>query len=171
MVISQGLWTVKGHSKQCSSHLLGTDLWTHMTVCLSLVHVELITVSVHSSSVAVWSCWILAGSGTQAHRSGASQTCSVAVMSVSVQAMNNCDVLSLQEQCRDTCSTKLCSIMLQHEVVGLARQQAWGSCRSVLNCCQCLTCKDTFNYDASALDLHQSNCLQCAVCYFQLLIY
>ena len=83
-----------------------------MTICLSLVRMESITVSVHSSSVAVWSCWILTGSGTQTHRSGASQTCSVAVRSVSVQAMKNWDVLSLQEVCRDPCS-----IMLQHELL------------------------------------------------------
>ncbi len=44
---------------------------------------------VHSSSMAVRGCWILAGTGTRCHirRSRASQTCSMGDMSVSMLAM------------------------------------------------------------------------------------
>ncbi len=55
-----------------------------------LFHIELIRLLivvcgmlVHSSSMAVWSCWILTGTGTRGHirRSRASQTCSIGDMS------------------------------------------------------------------------------------------
>ncbi len=61
-----------------------------LTQCNTSHHIELIRLLivafgmlVHSSSMAVWSCWLLAGTGTRCRirRSRASQTCSMGDMS------------------------------------------------------------------------------------------
>ncbi len=75
---------------------------------------------VHSSSMAVWSCWILAGTGTRCRirRSRASQTCSMGDMSGEYAGHAiNWDVFSFQELCTDPGNMGLWIIMLQHEVM------------------------------------------------------
>ncbi len=99
MIIAQvcfRLATIKGHSKMCSFTVLGGPkssqylVWPPFASVTHLLHIELIRLLivaygmlVHSSSMAVWSCWILAGTGTRCHirRSRASQTCSMGDMS------------------------------------------------------------------------------------------
>ncbi len=104
MIIAQvclRLATIKGHSKMCSFTVLGGGggpknnqylVWPPF-VSLSATHllrIELIRflivacgILVHSSLMAVKSCWILAGTGTRCHirRSRTSQTCSMGDMS------------------------------------------------------------------------------------------
>ncbi len=82
----------------CSFTVLGGPgtsqylVWPPFASCSAthLLHIELIRLLivacgmlVHSSSMAVWSCWILAGTGTRCRirRSRASQTCSMGDMS------------------------------------------------------------------------------------------
>ncbi len=105
MIIAQ-VWlrlaTIKGHSKMCSFTVLGGPgggsknsqylVWppfasrsaTHL---LRIEVIRLLIVAcgmlVQSSSMAVWSCWILAGTGTRCRirRSRASQACSMGDMS------------------------------------------------------------------------------------------
>ena len=62
------LATIKGHSEMCSSALLGE---VRPPFASHFLHIELIRLLivacgmlVHSSSMAVWSCWILVGGGT-----------------------------------------------------------------------------------------------------------
>ncbi len=103
MIIAQvclRLATIKGHSKMCSFTVLGGGgsgtspylVWPPVASrsATHLLHIELIRLLivvcgmlVHSSSMAVWSCWILAGTGTRCRirRSRASQTCSMGDMS------------------------------------------------------------------------------------------
>ncbi len=108
MIIEQvclRLATIKDHSKMCSFNvffwgggvLTGTDTSQYLVwppfasrSATHLLHIELIRLLivvcgmlVHFSSMAVWSCWILAGTGTRGHirRSRASQTCSMGDMS------------------------------------------------------------------------------------------
>ncbi len=73
---------------------------------------------VHSSSMAVRSCCILAGTGTRCRirRSRASQTCSMGDAQCPV-SMRPCNVFSFQKLCTDPCNMGLCIIMLQHEVM------------------------------------------------------
>ncbi len=103
MIIAQvclKLDTIKGHSKMCSFTVLGGGggpkacqylVWPPFASrsATHLLHIELIrllivgcVMLVHSSSMAVWSCWILAGTGTRCRirRSRASQTCSMGDM-------------------------------------------------------------------------------------------
>ncbi len=100
MIIAQvclRLATIKGHSK--SFTVLGGSggggsvsgvTTICLTQCNTSLHIELIRLLivacgmlVHSSSMAVWSCWILAGIGRRCciRRSRASQTCSMGDMS------------------------------------------------------------------------------------------
>ncbi len=103
MIIAQmclRLATIKGFSKMCSftgGSWLGPKtsrylVWPPFASCSAthLLRIELTRLSIvacgmlaHSSSMAVWSCWILAGTGTRCriHRSRASQTCSMGDMS------------------------------------------------------------------------------------------
>ncbi len=101
MIIAQvcfRLDTIKGHSKMCSFTVLGGPktrqylVWPPFASCSAthLLRLELIrllivacAMLVHSSSMSVWSCWILAGTGTRCRirRSRASQTCSKGDMS------------------------------------------------------------------------------------------
>ncbi len=104
MIIAQvclRLATIKGHSKMCSFTVLGGPggsetsqylVWpsfvsrsvTHL-LRIELIRLLIVTclMLVHSSSMAVWSCWMLAGTGTRCRvrRSRASQTCSMGDMS------------------------------------------------------------------------------------------
>ncbi len=74
---------------------------------------------VHFSSMAVRSCWILAGTGTRCVYAGPEHpkhaqwvTCPVVCW-----PCKNWDVFSSQELCTDPCNMGLCIIMLQHEVM------------------------------------------------------
>ncbi len=103
MIIAQvclRLATIKGHSKMCSFTVLG-GVSENQSVsgvlqpfaslsATHLLHIELIRLLivacgmlVHSSSMSVRSCWILAGTGTHCRirQSRASQTCSMGDMS------------------------------------------------------------------------------------------
>ncbi len=101
MIIAQvclRLTTIKGHSKMWVLLYWGDPKTSHYLVwppftsssATHLLHIELIRLLivacgmlVHSSSMAVQSCWILAGTGTRCciRRPRASQTCSVGDMS------------------------------------------------------------------------------------------
>ncbi len=74
---------------------------------------------VHSSSMALQSCWILAGTGTRCRilRSRASQTCSMVEMSGEYAMQELVPVFSFQELCTDPCNMGLCIIMLQYELM------------------------------------------------------
>ncbi len=70
---------------------------------------------VHSTSMAVQSCWILAGTIC---RSRASQTCSMGDMSSEYADHARTEIfLSFQELCTYPCNMGPCIIMLQHEVM------------------------------------------------------
>ncbi len=92
------LATIQGHSKMCSFTVLGGPktcqylVWSPFasrsaTHLLRIEFIRLLIVAcgmlVHSSSMAVQSCWILAGTGTRCciRRSRASQTCSMGDLS------------------------------------------------------------------------------------------
>ncbi len=62
-------------ASRSATHLLRIELFRLLIVACAML--------VHSSSIAVRSCWILAGTGTRCHirRSRASQTCSMGDMS------------------------------------------------------------------------------------------
>ncbi len=95
MIIAQlclRLATIKGHSKMCSFTVLGGGpktsqylVWPQFCLRIELIRLLIVACGmlVHSSSMAVWSCWILAGTGTRCRirRSRASQTCSMGDMS------------------------------------------------------------------------------------------
>ncbi len=108
MIIAQvclRLATIKGHSKMCSFTVLGVrglgglrkpvSIWPDHHLPHAVQHntspshrVDQVVdcgcgMLVHSFSMAVWSCWILAGTGTRCRirRSRASQTCSMGDMS------------------------------------------------------------------------------------------
>ncbi len=107
MIIAQvclRLATIKGHSRMCSFTVLGGPkisqhlVWPPFTSrsATHLLRIELIRLLivacgmlVHSSSMAVRSCWILAGTGTHCciSRYRASKTCSRGDMSVRMLAM------------------------------------------------------------------------------------
>ncbi len=75
---------------------------------------------VHSSSMAVCSCWILAGTGTRCRirRSRASQTCSMGDMSGEYAGRARTGMFSASRNCVQILATSLrCIIMLQHEVM------------------------------------------------------
>ncbi len=96
-------------ASRSATHLLRIELIRLLIVaCVMLVH---------SSSMSVWSCWVLAGTGTRCRirRSRASQTCSMGDMSG--WPCKNWDVFSFQELCTDPCIMGSCNIMLQHEVM------------------------------------------------------
>ena len=74
----------------------------------------------HSFSMAVRSCWILAGTETRCWtlRSRASQTCSLGDMSGEYAGHGNkWDIFSFQELSTEPCEMGPCIIMLKHEVM------------------------------------------------------
>ncbi len=93
MIIAQvylRLATIKGHSKMCNFTVLGgsenQSVYGVTTIFLTQCNTSpshRVDQVVHSSSMAVRSCWILAGTGTRCRirRSRASQTCSMGDMS------------------------------------------------------------------------------------------
>ncbi len=110
MIIAQvclRLATIKGHSKMCSFTVLGVGGWggcpkTH------LLRIELIRllnaacgVLVLSSSMAVRSCWILAGTGTRCRirRSRPSQACSMGNMSGEYAGHARTGIFSASRNC------------------------------------------------------------------------
>ncbi len=96
----------------CSAtHLLRIELIRLLIVACGIL--------VHSSSMAVRSCWILAGTGTRfcIHWSRASQTCSMGDMSGEYAGMQELKMFSFQELCTDPHIMGPCIIMLQHEVM------------------------------------------------------
>ncbi len=75
---------------------------------------------VHSSSMAVWSSWILAGTGTRCRIrwSRAYQTCSMGDMSGEYAGhARTVFFFSFQELCTDPCNMGPCITMLRHEVM------------------------------------------------------
>ncbi len=96
------------------------------TIC-HLLRIELIRllivacgILVHSSSMDVRSCWILAGTGTRCRirQSRASQTCSMGDMSGEYMlAMQELGCFQLPGIVSDPCNMGPCIIMLQHEVM------------------------------------------------------
>ncbi len=85
-----------------STHLLSIELIRLLIVACGML--------VHSSLMAVRSCWILAGTGTCPHirRWHVRWVC---------WPCKNWDVFSFQESCTDPCNMGLSIIMLQHEVM------------------------------------------------------
>ncbi len=86
---------------------------------------------VHSSSMAVWSCWILAGTGTRCRirRSRASQTCSMGDLSSEYAGHARTVMFSASRNCVQILATYICTlciIMLQHDGRGWMAQQ-WAS--------------------------------------------
>ncbi len=87
---------------------------------------------VHSSSMAVWSCWILAGTGTRCRirRSRASQTCSMGDLSGEYAGHARTVMFSASRNCVQILATYICTlciIMLQHDVVDECTTRASGS--------------------------------------------
>ncbi len=74
-----------------ATHLVSIELIRLLIVACGLL--------VHSSSMAEWSCWILAGTGTRCRvrRSRVSQTCSMGDMSVEYAAMQELGCFQLPE--------------------------------------------------------------------------
>ncbi len=79
-----------------------------------LLHIELIRLLIvacgmliHSSSMAVWSCWILAGTGTRCRirRSRASQTCSMGDMSGEYAGHARTGMFSASRNCEQIFAT------------------------------------------------------------------
>ncbi len=94
-----------------ATHLLRIELIRLLIVaCLVLFH---------SSSMAVWSCYILAGTGTRCRirRSRASQTCSMGDMSSEYAGRARTGMFSASRNCVKILATGPCIIMLQHEMM------------------------------------------------------
>ncbi len=133
MIIAQvclRLATIKGHSKMCSFTVLGgseNQSVSGVTTICHLLRIELIRLLivacgmlVHSSSMAVRSCWILAGTGTRCRlrRSRASQTCSMGDMSGEYAGHARTGMFSASRNCVQILATWCRAfIMLQHEVM------------------------------------------------------
>ncbi len=105
-----------GHNKRCSFTVLGGPktnqylLWPPFASrsATHLLRIELIWLLivacgmlVHSSSTAVWSCWILAGTGKRCRirRSRASQTCSMDDMSGEYAGQARTGMFSASRNC------------------------------------------------------------------------
>ncbi len=122
MIIAQvclRLATIKGHSKMCKITVLGGPggpktsqylVWppfasrsaTHLLrIELSRLLIVACVMFVHSSSMAVRSCWIFAGTGTRCriHRSSASQTCSMGDMSGEYAGHARTGMFSVSRNC------------------------------------------------------------------------
>ncbi len=102
--------SVSGATTIC--HLLRIELIKLLIVACGML--------VHSSSMAVQSCWILAGTGTRCHicQSSASHTCTMGDMSGESASHARTGIFfSFQELCTDSCNMGPCIIMLQHEVM------------------------------------------------------
>ncbi len=125
MIIAQvclRLATIKGHSKMCSFTVLGgseNQSVSGVTTILHLLHIELIRLLivacgmlVHSSSMAVRSCWILAGTGTRCHirQSRASQTCSMGDMSGEYAGHARTGMFSTSRNCVQILATWGCAL-------------------------------------------------------------
>ena len=96
----------------CSmTHLLRIELIRMLIVACGMLS--------HSSSMAVQSCWIMAGTGTRCRtrRSRASQTCSMGDVWRVCRPLMNWDIFSFQELCTDPCDMGLCIIMPKHELM------------------------------------------------------
>ncbi len=112
--------SVSGVTTIC--HLLRIELIRLLIVACGML--------VHSSSMAVRSCWILAGTGTRCRirRSRASQTCSMGDIPVSMLAMQELGCFQLPGIVYNPCNMGPCIIMLQHEVMVVDEwQQQWAS--------------------------------------------
>ncbi len=99
-------------ASRSATHLLRIELIRLLIVACGML--------VHSSSMAVRSFWILAGTGTRCRirRSRASQTCSMGDMSGEYAGHARTGMFfSFQELCTDPCNMGPCIIMLQHEVM------------------------------------------------------
>ncbi len=117
MIIAQvclRLATIKYHSKMCSfTELSGSGGSVFATtICLTQCNTspshrvdQVVVVAcgmlVHSSSMAVGSCWILAGTGTRCRirRSRASQTCSMGDMSGEYAGHARTEMFSASRNC------------------------------------------------------------------------
>ncbi len=122
MIIAQvclSLATIKSHSEMWGFTVLGVGGCLQISQYLvwppfasrsaaHLLHIELIRLLivacdmlVHYSSMAVRSCWILAGTGTRCriHRSRASQTCSMGDMSGEYAGHTRTGMLSASRNC------------------------------------------------------------------------
>ncbi len=136
MIIEQvclRLATIKGHFKMCSFTVWGGGggpgglktsqylVWPPFASrsATHLLHIELIRLLtvvcgmlVHSSSMAVWSCWILAGTGTRGHirRSRASQTCSIGDMSGEYAGHARTGMFSASRNCVQILATWHCAL-------------------------------------------------------------
>ncbi len=130
MIISQvclRLATIKGHSKMCSFTVLGglkTSLYlvwppfasrsaTHL-LRKELIRLLIVACGmlVHSSSMAVRSFWILAGTGTRCHirRSIASQSCSIGDISGEYAGHARTGMFSASRNCVQILATWGCSL-------------------------------------------------------------
>ncbi len=129
MIISEvcfSLATIKGHSKMCSFTVLGGGGALQCTQCNTSPRIELIRLLIvacgmlfHSSSMAVWSCWTLAGTGTHCRirRSRASKHAQWVTCPVSMLAIQELGCFRLLGIVYDPCNMGPCIFMLQHEVM------------------------------------------------------
>ncbi len=119
-------FTVLGGGPKTSQHLVWPPFASRSAT--HLLHIELIRLLivacgmlVHSSSMAVRSCWILAGTGTccRIRRSKASQTCLMGMhMSSEYAGHARTGMFSASRNCvRILATWGQCIIMLQHEVM------------------------------------------------------
>ncbi len=117
MIITQvclTLATIKDHYKMCSFTVLGGSEYHSLsgvtTICLTQCNtspshgVDQVVdcgMLVHSSSMALWSCWILAGTGTRCclRRSRASQTCSISDLSSEYAGHPRTGMFSVSSNC------------------------------------------------------------------------
>jgi hypothetical protein len=90
---SQYLVHVPPFTSCSATHLLRTELIRLFTVSCGMLS--------HSSSIAVQSCWILAGTGTccSTHRSRASKTCSMGDMSGEYTGHGRTGIFSASRNC------------------------------------------------------------------------
>ena len=108
----------RGVVKKTSQYLV----WPQFASCITthLLRIELIVACgmLSYSSIAVRSCWILAGTGTccRPWRFKASQTCSISDMSDEYTGQNR-DIFVIKELCTDPSDMGLCIIMLKHVVM------------------------------------------------------
>ncbi len=93
------------------------------TICLTQCNTSPLILAcgmlVHSSLMAVWSCWILAGTWTccRIRRHGIPNMLNGWHVRWVCWPCKNWDVFSFQEFCTDLCNMGPCIIMLQHEVM------------------------------------------------------
>ena len=116
-----GVWIRKLVSIWCDHHL------PH--AARHLLHIEFIWLSIvacgmffHSSSMDMWSCWMLAGTGTRC-RTRRPQSISNMLNGWHVwrvcKPWKNRDMFCIQELCLNPCDMGSCIIMLKHEVMAV----------------------------------------------------